>query len=235
MNLLTRSIAIAGLSAAFAAPWAPGGAENGSANRAVTLYVSAAFGNDGWSGRLAEPNADGTDGPFASFDRARRAVRSLDKSGLDTVTVLFRDGTSRVRAAARDAVDATVTATAVAFRPGDGRAVLQRVDFDRDGQQGRQFHDGVYRLSTPVEFGPEDSGSERTEIAYRNYPGEFPVFSGGVRVLGWQHVGGNKWQTTLPPSTAYFENLYYNGERRLRPRLAGYLGSSLNQRVSNFA
>jgi hypothetical protein len=34
-------------------------------------------GNDAWSGTLAAPNADGTDGPFATLTRARDAVREL--------------------------------------------------------------------------------------------------------------------------------------------------------------
>ncbi|HUI98176.1 MAG TPA: right-handed parallel beta-helix repeat-containing protein [Xanthobacteraceae bacterium] len=201
---MTRSIAIVALSATAALPSARGGAGNAAAGRSVTLYVSAAAGNDGWSGRLAAPNSDATDGPLASLDGARRAVRAIDKRDLDRVTVLLRDGTSRVRLA-------------------ELGGLPQLADFDGGGP-GRPFREGVYRLSQPVELGPEDSGSERTEIAYQNYPGEFPVISGGVRVLNWQHVGGNKWQTTLPKSTQNFENLFYNGERRLRPRLGGYLG-----------
>ena len=41
----------------------------------------------------------------------------------------------------------------------------------------------------------------------------------------WTNTGGNTWKTTLPASTQYFENLFYNGVRRLRPRLGGYLGA----------
>ncbi len=37
-------------------------------------------GNDEWSGRLPRPNADKTDGPFASFTRAQRAVRQTLQS-----------------------------------------------------------------------------------------------------------------------------------------------------------
>ncbi|NLG27102.1 MAG: hypothetical protein GX557_04280 [Chloroflexi bacterium] len=37
-------------------------------------YVSP-FGRDTWSGRLPQPNADGTDGPFATLARARAAMR----------------------------------------------------------------------------------------------------------------------------------------------------------------
>lgn len=41
-----------------------------------SLYV-APDGNDAWSGRLARPRDDGTDGPFATLARARDEVRAL--------------------------------------------------------------------------------------------------------------------------------------------------------------
>ena len=42
----------------------------------------------------------------------------------------------------------------------------------------------------------------------------------------WTNPSGNTWKTTLPASTQYFENLFYNGVRRLRPRLgAASLGT----------
>jgi len=50
-------------------------------------------GSDSWSGTLAEPNADGSDGPFASLERARDAVRELKKSKSGDIVVLLRDGT----------------------------------------------------------------------------------------------------------------------------------------------
>ena len=40
------------------------------------FYV-AVNGNDDWSGTLAEPNADKTDGSFATLKRAQQAVREL--------------------------------------------------------------------------------------------------------------------------------------------------------------
>ena len=45
------------------------------AAHAETLYV-APDGNDAWSGRLARPNAGRTDGPLASLQGARDAIRS---------------------------------------------------------------------------------------------------------------------------------------------------------------
>jgi hypothetical protein len=53
----------------------------------TAFYVSAQ-GKDSWSGRLTAPNADGTDGPFASLERARDAMRTGD-----THTTYIRGGT----------------------------------------------------------------------------------------------------------------------------------------------
>ena len=84
-----------------------------------------------------------------------------------------------------------------------------------------QFRAGTYYLPAPEFFTAADSGSPGLEIVYQNYPGETPVISGGVRAQNWTNTGGNTWKMNLPASTQYFENLYYNGARRLRPRLGG--------------
>ena len=55
----------------------------------VTLFVSPR-GNDAWSGTLADANAAGTDGPFATLARARDEVRKLRGAG--PVTVYVRGG-----------------------------------------------------------------------------------------------------------------------------------------------
>lgn len=57
------------------------------------LYVSPQ-GNDEWSGRLSEPNAQGTDGPLATVQRARDIIRNLLRYGaLDgPQTVWLRGG-----------------------------------------------------------------------------------------------------------------------------------------------
>ncbi|HPP52533.1 MAG TPA: hypothetical protein PK777_06270, partial [Thermoguttaceae bacterium] len=66
----------------------------GWAAMGATFYVSPA-GNDRWSGRLAAPNPDQTDGPFASLQRARSAVREFKNqpAGLkEPVEVVLRAG-----------------------------------------------------------------------------------------------------------------------------------------------
>ena len=140
----------------------------------VNFYV-APNGKDTRSGMLSMPNAAGSDGPFATLNHARAAVRALNKTGLTQVSVEFRAGT--------------------------------------------------YYLPATVQFANADSGSASLKIVYQNYPGESAAISGGVPVKSWTNVSGNVWKTTLPASTQYFENLYYNGVRRLRPRLGGSLGT----------
>lgn len=59
------------------------------------LYVST-NGNDAWSGRVPAPNLTATDGPFASLERARNAVRELKAQGplpAGGVEVVVRGGT----------------------------------------------------------------------------------------------------------------------------------------------
>jgi hypothetical protein len=148
--------------------------KGGSAASSGTFYV-APNGNDSWSGTLPAPNANNTDGPFATFDRARAAVQASIKTGAKPITVEFRVGT--------------------------------------------------YFLTKTVEFTAADSGTSNAQITYENYPNETPIISGGIRVLNWTNAGRNTWKATLPASTQYFENLFYNGVRRLRPRLGGYLGT----------
>lgn len=53
------------------------------------LYVST-VGNDSWSGKLAEPNADRTDGPLASLYAAKQVLKN---NGTDNATVWIRGGT----------------------------------------------------------------------------------------------------------------------------------------------
>ena len=65
------------------------------ARETADFYVSTR-GKDTWSGRLAEPKSDGTDGPFATFRRAQEAVRELkrkDATRAVPILVAIRGGT----------------------------------------------------------------------------------------------------------------------------------------------
>jgi hypothetical protein len=58
---------------------------------AVTIHVDV-NGNDAWSGRLAEPNASGSDGPLATPAAARDAVRRLRAAGRQPHEVVIHAG-----------------------------------------------------------------------------------------------------------------------------------------------
>ncbi|NBV79642.1 MAG: hypothetical protein EBR62_07260, partial [Verrucomicrobia bacterium] len=62
---------------------------------ALELYV-APHGNDDWSGKLAQPNATHTDGPFATLNGARRALRQWPRPLTEPVQVTIAAGTYRL-------------------------------------------------------------------------------------------------------------------------------------------
>lgn len=58
---------------------------------AADFYISPQ-GSDSWSGTLASPNTQGSDGPFATLERARDAVQELKKTKSTDILVLIRSG-----------------------------------------------------------------------------------------------------------------------------------------------
>lgn len=61
--------------------------------RGAVFYV-AIDGNDSWSGKLESPNANKSDGPFATIARAVEAVRQIkkDKGNSEAISVVLREG-----------------------------------------------------------------------------------------------------------------------------------------------
>ena len=87
-------VALYGLCIMLGAFWLilPGKARSGERD-SVVFYV-AADGSDSWSGKRAAPNSNRTDGPFASLQHARDAVRTSLATGLHP-SVRIRQGTYR--------------------------------------------------------------------------------------------------------------------------------------------
>ena len=65
---------------AVLAALAPGPGREAHGSERVALYV-ATCGNDAWSGKLAKPNAEKTDGPFGTIERARDEIRKTKING----------------------------------------------------------------------------------------------------------------------------------------------------------
>jgi len=80
---------------------------------------------------------------------------------------------------------------------------------------------GVYAISEPLRFTPEDSGTEQAPITYRaETPGAVTV-SGGMRITGWQPEGGGVWRADVPAvreGKLYFRQLFIDGRRAVRAR-----------------
>ncbi len=88
--------------------------------RALDLHVSP-LGNDSWTGRIAQPNAAQTDGPLASLDGARLAVRKLPRPLTEPVRVQFAGGTYRItQAVAFDARDSGEDGQAITYAAAPG-------------------------------------------------------------------------------------------------------------------
>ena len=148
------------------------------AQSTVADFYVATDGNNNWSGTLAAPNSNGTDGPFATISRAQTAVQGILKNPKGRTTPI---------------------------------QVMVRA--------------GTYYVTQPLTFTTADSGTSSLQVVWENYPNEAPAISGGLKISNWTHGSGDEWQATLPSSAQYFEQFFYNGQRRLRPRLGGSLGT----------
>jgi hypothetical protein len=72
--------------------------------------------------------------------------------------------------------------------------------------------DGIYPITEPVVFEPQDSG-----VTYEAAAGAKPVFSGGKKITGWKVAADGRWTAHVEPGTS-FEVLWINGQRATRAR-----------------
>lgn len=89
---------------------------------------------------------------------------------------------------------------------------------------------GVYSITEPIVFSPEDSGTQSFPISYEAAPQQQVTISGGKLIIGWQEKdlnGLRLWVANLKPtlSSKNFQHLWVNGTRRTRARYPnrGYL------------
>jgi hypothetical protein len=81
---------------------------------------------------------------------------------------------------------------------------------------------GVYPMTEPVLFTPDDSGTEQSPVIYEAAPNARPVFSGGRRITGFKPGPGGVWTAQVPDVAAgkwWFEQLFVNDQRATRARL----------------
>ncbi len=94
--------------------------------------------------------------------------------------------------------------------------------------------DGVYRLTEPLVFTPQDSGTQAYPISYECASGASPVISGGRAITGFQRGAAGIWEADIPDVAAgkwYFEQLIVNGTRAVRAKTPNQLYDHMGETV----
>ncbi len=164
------------------------------------FYVSP-DGNDNWSGTLAAPNKDKTDGPFPTIKRAKTAVRKLK---------------SKIYKPKEKAIDKRYKGSPHKYGKGKDILVLIR--------------NGSYRLDNTLVFTSVDGG-ERVEtdlptgafeyhklkdhfVTYAAYPGEHPVIIGGKEITNWKEEEKGVWSSQVDLEN--IDELFINNAQDIR-------------------
>ncbi|MDJ0636516.1 MAG: right-handed parallel beta-helix repeat-containing protein [Xenococcaceae cyanobacterium MO_188.B29] len=83
---------------------------------------------------------------------------------------------------------------------------------------------GTYFLPEPLVLTPEDSGTADFPVAYKAYPNEKPIISGGRPINSWRRQG-NLWVANLPEVKAgkwYFRLLRVRNDWAIRARYPNF-------------
>ena len=81
---------------------------------------------------------------------------------------------------------------------------------------------GTYYMSGSVVFRSKDSGTDLQPITYAAYPGEKPVFNGGVKLKAeWREYKNGIMKCSVPKGMD-FNQLFIDGKRRMRARFPNF-------------
>jgi hypothetical protein len=109
--------------------------------------------------------------------------------------------------------------------PARAREAVRAFRRTRTGPVRVVLRAGTYDLDSPLEFGPEDSGTRVAPVVYAAASGEEVILSGGRRLDGgrWGEVNARRaWVVHIPEIQAgnwRFRQLFVGGDRRPRTRL----------------
>lgn len=83
------------------------------------------------------------------------------------------------------------------------------------------INEGVYYQPETLVFGRNDSGKNGYSVIYKAPVGQTPVISGGKPVTGWSLADGEKNIYSAPADGIKTRQLFVNGKRAVRARMAG--------------
>src|SRR5262249_45419959 len=72
------------------------------------------------------------------------------------------------------------------------QSTVRGINGNMSGDIVVNLHGGTYTLSSPISFGPGDSGTNGHNIIYQAASGERPIISGGAAVTGWSLYDSSK-------------------------------------------
>lgn len=163
------------------------------------IYV-AIYGADHWSGTLPAPNGEMTDGPFATLERARDAVREWIAKGLESpIEIVVRGGTyHRTQSLVLTPEDSGTEACPITWRAAKGERVVirggaritgwerwkgpvLRADLAAQGLDGVSFHQLFYKSAGA---GAEDFAQRQILARYPNFDPAHPRTGGFLYTAG---------------------------------------------------
>ncbi len=100
------------------------------------------------------------------------------------------------------------------------RDLLRKLDHTREVANVTVL-EGVYEISSPLEFLPQDGGTAEFPVTYRAVKGAKPIFCGGRSIAGWKREAEGLWSAesfVATPGGGAFEQLWVNGVRATRAR-----------------
>ncbi len=108
---------------------------------------------------------------------------------------------------------------------GSAAAKVRGLDRNMTADIDVDLYGGDYRLTDPLQLGPQDSGSNGFQVVYRPVRDQQPVLNGAVRVGGFTPVGGGSgiWEAPVPASAVATggQQLFVDGTRATLARSAG--------------
>ena len=92
------------------------------------------------------------------------------------------------------------------------RDAVRKINKDMSGDIKVYLRGGDYRLTQPVVFDTNDSGTNGHTISYEAYKDEVPVINGAAKVTGWTKFNDKLWSAPLDRDYK-LRNLYVNDRR----------------------